>query len=120
MRIEFDGAIDLAGVYIWLSQHRGEVIEVNRTQRLILGVPISAAKAVIVAVVLQDDQRPGPQMGGVLRALSTRADSEPVRFVFEGRSPATLSSDEAYTIAAQMVDAVSQQISSGEAVANVA
>lgn len=120
VRLEFDGSNNLASVYLWLSQHRGEVLELDRNRRLILGVPISGARAVIVAVVLQDDLHPGPQIGGILRALSTRADSEPAHLVFEGRSPAGLSSDEANKIAAEVVHVISQQIASESAIANVA
>lgn len=120
VRLEFDGTNDLASIYWWLSQHRGEVLELDRGRRLILGVPISGARAVIVAVVLQDDLHPGPPIGGVLRALSNRADSEPARLVFEGRSPSGLSSDESNRIAAEVVDVISQQIASDSAIANVA
>lgn len=120
LRVEFDGISDLASVYGWLSQHRGDVIELDRTRRLILGVPISGARAVIVAVVLQDDLRAGPPIGGVLRALSSRPESEPVRLVFEGRSPIGLGSDEAQRIAAEMVDAISSQIAADGVIANVA
>lgn len=120
VRLEFDGTNDLASIYLWLSQHRGEVLELDRSRRLILGVPISGAKAVIVAVVLQDDLHPGPHIGGVLRALSNRTDSQPARLVFEGRAPLGLSSDEANRIAAEVVDAISQQITSERAIANVA
>jgi len=37
------------------------------------------------------EQEPGPQLGGVLRALANRTNAEPVRLVFEGRSPAQVS-----------------------------
>lgn len=120
VRIDSDGTSDLATVYLWLSQHRGEVLELDRGRRLILGTPISGARAVIVAVVLQDDDHPGPQIGGVLRALAIRTEFEPVRLVFEGRSPAGLADGDAQRIAAEMLDAISQQIASEGAIADVA
>lgn len=120
VRIEADGASDLASVYLWLSQHRGEVVDLDPTRRLTLGVPISGARAVIVAVVLLDDERPGPQLGGVVRALSTSPDLAPVRLVFEGRSPSGLPSDEVQQIAAEMLRAISDQIAGDNAIADVA
>lgn len=120
IRIETDGTSDLATVYLWLSQHRGQILEIDRTKRLTFGVPISGARAVIVAVVLQDDGRPGPQLGGVLRAISSRTDAEPVRLVFEGRSPAGFDHAEAQLLAAEIVDRISEQIAADDAVLNVA
>lgn len=120
IRIETDGASDLASVYLWLSRHRGQIVEIDRTKRLTFGVPISGARAVIVAVVLQDDGRPGPQLGGVLRAISNRTDAEPVRLVFEGRSPSGLEPAEAQLLAAEIVDRISEQIAADDAVLNVA
>ena len=120
IRIETDGASDLASVYLWLSRHRGQIVEIDRTKRLTFGVPISGARAVIVAVVLQDDGRPGPQFGGVLRAISNRTAAEPVRLVFEGRSPAGLEPAEAQLLAAEIIDRISEQIAADDAVLNVA
>src|SRR3989440_11725293 len=95
IRIETDGTSDLARVYLWLTRHRGQAIELDRTKRLVFGVPISGARAVIVAVSLQDDRRPGAQLGGVMRAISSRVDSDPVRLVVEGRSAGGLTPSEA-------------------------
>jgi hypothetical protein len=120
IRIETDGTSDLASVYLWLSRHRGQIVEIDRGKRLTFGVPISGARAVIVAVVLQDDGRPGPQLGGVLRAISSRTDAEPVRLVFEGRSPSGLDPTEAQLLAAEVVDKISEQIAADDAVLNVA
>lgn len=120
IRVEADEAHDLARVYLWLSQHRGEVIDLDSTRRLALGVPISGARAVIVAVVLRDGKRSGPELGGVVRALSTSPQVAPVRLVFEGRSPSGLPSNEAVEIAAEMLHAISRQIAGIEPQANVA
>jgi len=57
IRTESDGANDLARVYLWLSRHRGQSVELDRGSRLELGVPISGARAVIVGVALH----PGPR-----------------------------------------------------------
>src|SRR5437870_7319814 len=110
IRIETDGTSDLARVYLWLTRHRGQAIELDRSKRLVFGVPISGARAVIVAVVLQDDGKPGTQIGGVLRAISSRVDTEPVRLVFEGRSPAGLSPAAAEAGGARVLEPVSGPI----------
>jgi hypothetical protein len=120
IRIETDGTSDLARVYLWLTRHRGQTIELDRSQRLVFGVPISGARAVIVAVVLQDDHKPGTQIGGVLRAIASRVDTEPVRLVFEGRSPAGLSPAAAEAAATRVLAAISEQIVTDELVENVA
>jgi hypothetical protein len=120
IRIETDGAGDLGRFFLWLTRHRGQIVELDATKRLALGNPISGARAVIVAAVLQDDQRPGPQLGGVLRAISNRTVEEPVRLVFEGRSPAGLARDDAESVAAELLDRVNEQIASEELIARVA
>src|SRR2546423_15306581 len=88
IRIETDGAADLGRVYLWLTRHRGQVVELDGTRRLALGVPITGARAVIIAAVLQEDGATGPQLGGGLRAISNRTGDEPRGVVFGGRSPA--------------------------------
>ena len=120
IRIETDGTSDLARVYLWLTRHRGQAIELDRTKRLVFGVPISGARAVIVAVSLQDDRRPGAQLGGVMRAISSRVDTDPVRLVFEGRSPGGLTPSEAERVGTRILDAISHQIASDDIVENVA
>src|SRR2546427_9748059 len=87
IRIETDGTSDLARVYLWLTRHRGQAVELDRNKRLVFGVPISGARAVIVAVSLQDDRRPGTQLGGVMRPSSSRIAPEAGRLVLGGRSP---------------------------------
>src|SRR5438309_10049765 len=109
IRIETYGTSDLARVYLWLTRHRGQAVELDRNKRLVFGVPISGARAVIVAVSLQDDRRPGTQLGGVMRAISSRIDSEPVRLVFEGRSPGGLTPDATERVATGVRQAMSQQ-----------
>src|SRR5690349_2322082 len=91
IRIEHDGARDLAGVLLWLTRHRGEVIALDERKNVELGTPISGARVVIIVAVLQEDVRPGPQLGSVLRAISGRTDGEPVLFVYDGRLPGRLS-----------------------------
>src|ERR1700694_6186839 len=95
IRVEAAGKTDLAHVYVWLSRHRGQVVLLDNSRRLAFGVPISGARAVIAAVVLHNDEQPGTQVGGVLRALANRTNAVPVRLVFEGRSPAQGSRGEA-------------------------
>src|SRR5207237_10338047 len=95
IRIETYGTSDLARVYLWLTRHRGQAVELDRNKRLVFAVPISGARAVIVAVSLQDDRRRGTHLGGVMRAISSRIDTAPVRLVFEGRSPGAHTPDDA-------------------------
>lgn len=120
IRIETDGASDLSSVYMWLSKHRGQIVNLDRDRRLTFGVPISGARAVIVAVLLQDDGHPGPQLGGVVRAVSGPIAGQPVRLVFEGRSPGGLEHDQAHAIASAVLAQIAEQIAADEAIAEVA
>jgi len=120
IRVEADGTTDLAHVYLWLSRHRGQVVQLDRSRRLAFGVPISGARAVIAAVVLHDDEQPGTQVGGVLRALANRTNAEPVRLVFEGRSPAQVSREEASASATRLLDEIATLVADDEPVAHVA
>ena len=56
----------------------------------------------------------------MLRAISNRTVDEPVRLVFEGRSPAGLTRDQAESAAFELLDRVNEQIASDEVVAKVA
>lgn len=114
IRIETDGASDLSQTQSWLGRHRGDVVRIDDSKRLALGTPISGGRAVIVAAVVQDDGRPGPQLGGVVRALSNRTATGPVRLVFEGRSPAGLPRDEAEAIAAEVLERISTLVVDGD------
>lgn len=120
IRIETDGASDLARVHLWLTRNRGQVVRLDDTKRLALGTPISGARAVIVAAVVQDDAHPGPQLGGVVRALSNRTDAEPVKLVFEGRSPTGLPRDEAEAAAAEILERISGLVVDDQPMAEVA
>lgn len=107
IRIETEGSADLARVHAWMTRHRGQVVALDETKRIALGVPITGARSVLVAAVVQDETRPGPQLGGVVRALSNRTDAEPVKLVFEGRSPGGLTRDEAEAIATGVLERIS-------------
>jgi hypothetical protein len=120
VRVEADGANDLDRVLLWFSQHRGQIVELDDTKRVALGVPISGARAVIVAAVLQDDDRPGPQLGGVLRAISSRSAAEPVRLVFDGRSSGRLTPAEAEALALMVLDRISELVGDDDRIAEVA
>lgn len=120
IRIEREGNSDLARVYLWLTRHRGQVVELDTTRRLALGVPVLGARAVIVAAVLEDEGHPGPQLGGVVRALANRSAAEPVRLVFEGRPPAGLSRDEAEAIAAEVLECISVLVDDDQPMGEVA
>ena len=60
IRTEAEGTNDLNHVSQWLSRHRGQTVELDRTKQLEFGVPISGARAVLVAVTLQADGAPAP------------------------------------------------------------
>lgn len=120
IRIETDGTSDLARVYLWLARHRGQVVELDDYRRLTLGVPISGARAVIVAAVLRDDRRPQTQLGGVVRAMSNRIAAEPVRLVFDGRALGSLPRGEAEAEATEVLRRISDLVAEDEFVAEVA
>lgn len=106
IRIETEGSVDLASVYSWMTRHRGQVVALDETRGLALGLPITGARSVLVAAVVQDETRPEPELGGVVRALSNRTDAEPVKLVFEGRSPGR-TRDEAEAIATGILQRIS-------------
>src|SRR5439155_25089346 len=120
IRIEAPGNADLAHVHDWLSRHRGRTIELDRTKQLEFGVPVTAARAVLIAVTLQDGDGPTPQIGGVVRAIANRNGGDPVRLVFEGRSPAHLSIEDAESEALQMLAAISGLLAEDGPVSQVA
>ncbi len=120
IRIEADGAGDLSRVYQWFTQHRGGIVELGGGRRLTIGTPITGARAVIVAVTLQDERSPGPELGGVVRAISNRTNQEPVRLVFEGRSANGLARDEAEALATEILFAVAKLVTPGDLVERVA
>lgn len=114
IRIETDGINDLARVHRWMALHRGQVVQLDASRRLTLGVPISGAGAVIVAAVLEDERHDQTQLGGVLRAVASRSPAEPVHLVFEGRSPAGLMADDAGSVAAALLHDIDSRIAADE------
>lgn len=120
IRQETEGTTDLERVHGWLSRHRGQTVELDQAQRLLLGVPISAARAVLVAVALLSDGESAPRLGGVVRAISNRTPGEPARLVFEGRSPAHLPPGEAEVAASRLLGSISDLVAGDDLVARVA
>ena len=118
IRIETDGAGDVARVYRWIARHRGQNVELDGGRSLSVGAPISGARAVIVAVGLQEAGT--SRIAGVLRALSGPSAPDHVRFVFEGRSPGMLGSEEGEALALELVEGISAQIAGEQPVENVA
>ena len=57
---------------------------------------------------------------GVVRAIANRSLAEPVRLVFEGRSPAHLQPEDAETAASELLDTISRLVVEDEPVAEVA
>lgn len=113
IRIEADGEVDLSRTHLWMSRHRGQVVDLDPERKLTLGVPISGARAVIVAAVLDNG------VGGVLRALSNPIDRR-VRVVFDVRSRGGLDVDAVQALGAEVVQAVSRQIATDDLVEPVA
>jgi hypothetical protein len=113
IRIEADGAIEMSRVYRWLANHRGQVVPLDTERTLTLGAPISGARAVIIAAVLNNG------VGGVLRALANLT-GPPIRFVFDIRSRAGLDPNEVRAIGVDALDAISRQIAEDDVVSQVA
>jgi hypothetical protein len=117
IRIETDATSDLARVHLWFARHRGQVVRLDATRRLALGVPISGARAVIVAADMRDEGRPGVQIGGVVRALSNPTAADPVRLVFDGRALGGLPRSQAAVEAAALLERISGLVQEDELVA---
>jgi hypothetical protein len=113
IRIETDGTTEMSRVYKWLTSHRGQVVPLDTDRTLTLGVPISGARAVMIAAVLNNG------VGGVLRALAN-ITGPPIRFVFDIRSKAGLDANEVRVIGAEALDAISRQIAEDGVVGQVA
>ena len=120
IRIEASGTTDLTHLREWLSRHRGQKLDLDRTRQLEFGVPISAARAVLVAVTLQDGDARSPQLGGVVRAIENPMATQPVRLVFEGRSPLHLADEDAASAATELLDMISRMVERDDMVAEVA
>jgi len=95
-------------------------LDLDRTGQLEFGVPISAARAVLVAVTLQDGDPTTTRLGGVVRAIANRSESQPVRLVFEGRSPANRQPEDGATAASELLGTISRLVAEDEPVADVA
>jgi hypothetical protein len=113
IRIEVEGPGDLPRMQEWLSRHRGQTLDLDHERQLEFGVPISAARAVLVAVTLQEGDPKAAQLGGVVRAIANRTESQPVRLVFEGRSPAHLQPEEAQTAASELLGTIARLVAEG-------
>ena len=120
IRTETSAVTNLAHAQQWLSRHRGQVVDLDRARQLELGVPITGARAVMVAVTLQSDGDRAPELGGIVRAIANRSESEPIRLVFEGRSPAHLPPADAQSAASELLVAISDLFAEDDAVAEVA
>ena len=103
IRVESDDGSELWQVYVWLARHRNQVVALDPDRNLTLGAPISGARAIIVAAVLNTG------VGGVLRALSNLT-GPPVRLVFDIRSRGGLDADEVRAAGANALDSISRQI----------
>ncbi len=120
IRVETGGTSNVADVYRWLSDHRGQVVDLDEQKRIALGIPISGARAVIVAAVVQDDTRPGPQLRGTLRALSTADDREPARMIFDVRATGAVDSSTVRELGSGVLQSVTALVSRSEALSTVA
>lgn len=113
IRIEADGGSAMSDTYSWFSRHRNQVVTLDSHRRVRLGVPISGARAVIVAAVLDNG------IGGVLRALANLT-GPPVRLVFDVRARGGLAPEKVQVDGAEILDSISRQISEEESVSRVA
>ncbi|HEV2414587.1 MAG TPA: hypothetical protein VGX27_07245 [Candidatus Dormibacteraeota bacterium] len=113
IRIEADGGSAMADTYSWFSRHRNQVVTLDAHRSVRLGVPISGARAVIVAAVLDNG------IGGVLRALVNLTGS-PIRLVFDVRARGGHGPEEVRSAGAEVLDSISRQISEEESVYRVA
>jgi hypothetical protein len=120
IRIETGAGTDLAHVQEWFSAHRGQQIALDRDRRIELGAPISGARAVLVAVTMQTADASAPELGGVVRALAAGRGGEPALLVFEGRSPAHISDEDARNAAAGVLELISNLAAGRDLVAEVA
>jgi hypothetical protein len=110
IRIEADGVANLDRTHSWLSKHRGRSIELDRTRRLEFGVPVVGAGAVLIAVTVDSAESATPELGGVVRAIGGSLEGQLVRLVFEGRSPAHLDPEDARSVAADLLGAISRRV----------
>lgn len=92
IRTEITVSVSLANIYVWLAQNRGRDVRVvaswpappRHEVHLRLGLPISAARAVICDVWLVDKQDvTTPLLSGRLFGLVNPHDDS-VRLIFEG------------------------------------
>lgn len=113
IRIEAEGGSAMGDVYAWLSRHRNQVVALDSHRSVRLGVPISGARAVIVAAVLDNG------IGGVLRALANLT-GPPVRLVFDVRARAGFAPKDVQIAGADVLDLISRQIAEEESVSRVA
>ena len=113
IRIETDQASGMSQIYGWLSHHRNQVVPLDSDRNVTLGVPITGARAVIVAAVLDNG------VGGVLRALSNFS-GPPVRLVFDIRSRGGLDAGDVRLAGAEALDSISRQIAEEDLVSQVA
>ncbi len=114
IRVEIPDENDLYRVYLWLMHHRGQTVDAGDGRMVRLGVPVSGARATIVAAVVEGS------VGGVLRALATSDASRPVRLVFDIRSTRGVDPDGARKIGASVLTSIAAQISRDELFASVA
>ena len=113
IRIEADETVAMPQVYSWLNRHRNDVVTVGPERKLKLGVPISGARAVIIAAVVDSG------IGGMLRALSNLS-GPPVRLVFDIRSKGGRPAEEIRAVGSEVLDSISRQIAEEDLVSRVA
>lgn len=113
IRVESDDPSEMSQVYVWLIRHRNQVVALDPERNLTLGAPISGARAIIIAAVLNNG------VGGVLRVLSNLT-GPPVRLVFDIRSRGGLDADEVRAAGANALDSISRQIAEEDLISRVA
>lgn len=114
MRLTADSASDLYRVYLWLSRHRGQSVDLGDGRRLSLGVPISGARSAIVPAAVEGG------IGGVVRAIATADQTRPVRFFFDVRATHGLDPAGVQADGAEVLRALSSQIADADVFEQVA
>jgi hypothetical protein len=121
IRAELPALTSLARICLWLSHHRGTTVELSEhSWRVLLGAPLTAARAAICPIALHAEGDPAPLVSGCLRAIANPALNGPASLAFEGRSQNRLTRDEADSAAADMLSALAERIASDDLLDSVA
>lgn len=97
----------------WLSRHRNQVVPLDSERSVLLGVPVSGARSVLIAALLDNG------IGGVLRVLA-KLGGAPVKLVFDVRSRGGLAPEQVRAVGVVALDSISRQIAEESSASKVA